>query len=62
MVGIKGHERPEKLKVTVCVDGGYMAEAEMSYAGLNALKRAKLAGEVVLTCRQDFSLNAFTRA
>ena len=46
--GIKGHKRPDKLKVTVCIDGGYMAEAEMTYAGLNAFKRARLAGEVVL--------------
>jgi len=45
--GIKGHTPPDSLKVTVCVDGGYMAEAEMSYAGLNAFKRARLAGEVV---------------
>lgn len=49
IAGIRGHKRPEKLKATVCVDGGYMAEAEMSYAGLNALKRARLAGEVVLS-------------
>ena len=49
IAGIRGHKRPEKLKATVCVDGGYMAEAEMSYAGLNALKRARLAVEVVLS-------------
>ena len=61
VVGIKGHARPEKLKVTVCVDGGYMAEAEMTYAGLNALERAKLAGEVVLSRMRASGHNADIR-
>ena len=61
IAGIRGHKRPEKLKATVCVDGGYMAEAEMSYAGLNALKRARLAGEVVLTRMRASGYNGDVR-
>lgn len=45
--GVKGHPAPQTLKATVCVDNGWMAEAEMTYAGPNALARAELAGEVV---------------
>ncbi|UCI31977.1 acyclic terpene utilization AtuA family protein [Mesorhizobium sp. B4-1-4] len=46
--GAKGSPRPNKLKVTVCLDGGQLAEAEISYAGPNALGRAKLAAETIL--------------
>ena len=46
--GVRGHKPPQKLKATLCVDNGWMAEAEMSYAGMNALARAKLASEIVL--------------
>src|SRR5262249_61023759 len=35
------------LKATVCVDGGFLGEAEISYAGPNAPARAQLAAEVV---------------
>ena len=45
--GGKGKVPPKKLKATICCDNGYMGEAEMSYAGPNALARAKLAGEVI---------------
>ena len=45
--GGTGAVRPEKLKVTVAFDGGYLAEAEVSYAGANAAARARLAGDVV---------------
>jgi hypothetical protein len=47
VTGGGGSERPENLKVTVAFDGGYLAEAEVSYAGPGALDRAALAGEVV---------------
>jgi acyclic terpene utilization AtuA family protein len=43
----RGKPRPDKLKATVCVDSGVLGEAEISYAGPNALVRAKLAAEVV---------------
>jgi hypothetical protein len=45
--GVTGHKRPEKLKVTVCFNGGWLGEGEISYYGPNALARARLAGEIV---------------
>ena len=47
VVGAAGKPRPDTLKATVSIDGGWMGEAEMSYAGPNALERAKLAIEVL---------------
>lgn len=51
--GVRGHTPPEKLKATVSVDFGWMAEAEISYAGRGALARAQLAGEIVETRMRD---------
>jgi len=45
--GADGQPRPDKLKVTVGFDGGFLAEGGISYAGPNAQARARLAGEVV---------------
>ena len=45
--GGSGRERPAELKVTVGFDGGYLAEAGISYAGPNAGARARLAREVL---------------
>ncbi|MEL6267498.1 MAG: acyclic terpene utilization AtuA family protein [Pseudomonadota bacterium] len=45
--GVRGRPAPATLKATVCVDNGWLAEAELSYAGPNALARADLAGEIV---------------
>ncbi len=45
--GVTGHVRPDTLKVTVCFDGGWLGEGEISYYGPNALARARLAGEIV---------------
>jgi hypothetical protein len=45
--GVRGHPRPERLKVTVCHDGGWIAEGEISYAGPGAEARARLAGDVL---------------
>ena len=42
-----GAPRPAQLKVTVAFDGGFLAEAEISYAGPGAAGRAGLAGSVV---------------
>jgi hypothetical protein len=51
--GARGKPRPDTLKATVSIDGGWMGEAEMSYAGPNALKRAQLAVEVLKQrCRE----------
>lgn len=47
--GIHGSGPPDTLKATVSVDNGWMAEAEMSYAGPNALARAELAADIVET-------------
>lgn len=47
ITGAKGHPRPETLKATVCLEGGWLAEGEISYAGIHAAARAKLAAEVV---------------
>lgn len=45
--GGSGRRRPEKLKVTIGFDGGFLGEAGVSYAGPNARARARLAAEVV---------------
>ncbi|MGN6580094.1 MAG: acyclic terpene utilization AtuA family protein [Bordetella sp.] len=45
--GITGHARPHELKVNVCHRGGWLAEAEISYAGVQAEARARLAGDIV---------------
>ena len=45
--GVRGQPGPETLKATICVENGWLAEAELSYAGPNALARAELAGRVV---------------
>jgi hypothetical protein len=45
--GARGRPAPEKLKATVCVDGGVLGEAEISYAGPNAAARARLAVDTV---------------
>jgi hypothetical protein len=47
VTGVRGHPRPDTLKVNVCFDGGWLGEAEISYAGPNAEARARLAAEVI---------------
>ena len=47
VTGARGKPAPETLKATVCVDGGVLGEAEISYAGPNAAARARLAAEIV---------------
>lgn len=47
--GARGKPAPETLKATVCIDGGYLGEAEISYAGPNAAARAQLAADVIRT-------------
>ena len=42
-----GRARPEKLKVTVGFDGGFFAEAGVSYAGPNATARGRLAAQIL---------------
>lgn len=45
--GVTGHPRPDTLKVNICYRGGWLAEAEISYAGLRAEARARLAADIV---------------
>ena len=46
--GAGGSPRPEKLKATVAFDGGWLAEAGVSYAGDGAQARAAMARDIVL--------------
>ena len=60
VTGIQGHPKPETLKANLCINGGWLAEAEISYAGFNAYERAQLAGQIMrerlsgLNLRIDF--------
>jgi hypothetical protein len=45
--GVRGHRRPERLKVNVCFESGWLAEGEISYAGARAEARARLAAQVL---------------
>jgi hypothetical protein len=49
LAGSRGHPRPETLKATVCYDGGWLGEGEISYAGPNAEARGRLAIEILRT-------------
>lgn len=48
VLGFRGGPAPQKIKATVCFDGGWLGEGEISYAGPNCLERARTAGEVLL--------------
>lgn len=45
--GVRGRARPTHLKVNVCHEGGWLGEAEISYAGPRAESRARLAADVL---------------
>jgi hypothetical protein len=47
VTGGSGKKKPQTLKVSVGYQAFYLGEGEISYAGPNALARAKLAGEIV---------------
>jgi hypothetical protein len=47
VTGVHGHPRPPTLKATLCHEGGWLAEGEISYAGPNAAARARLAATIV---------------
>lgn len=47
LTGVTGHARPEQLKVNVCYRGGWLAQAEISYAGARAEGRARLAADII---------------
>ena len=48
VLGFRGGPAPQKIKATVCFDGGWLGEGEISYAGPNCLARARAAAEVLL--------------
>ena len=43
LTGVRGHRRPAELKVNICHATGWFAEGEISYAGVRAEARARLA-------------------
>ena len=45
--GATGRARPDQLKATIGLDGGFLAETEISYAGPGASARAELAKAVL---------------
>lgn len=45
--GARGSQRPDRLKVSICYDDGYMGEGQMSYAGPGAVERGQLALDIV---------------
>lgn len=47
LTGVRGHARPETLKVNVCHASGWFAEGEISYAGPRAAERARLAAQTI---------------
>lgn len=47
VTGVRGHTRPDMLKVNIFLEGGWLAEAEISYAGLQAEARARLAADII---------------
>lgn len=55
VAGARGHAAPPTLKATVSFEGDWIGEAEISYAGPNALARARLAADIIaerITLRQ----------
>ena len=61
VTGIKGSHAPEKIKATVCFDGGWLGEGEISYAGPNCVARARKAAEVVMQRLKIRGLQVQTR-
>jgi len=47
LTGVQGHARPPTLKANVCFETGWLAEAEIGYAGVRAEGRARLAAQVL---------------
>jgi len=45
--GVKGHPKTDTLKINVCYTSGWLAEAEISYAGVRAEARARMAADIV---------------
>ena len=56
--GARGRPRPDTLKATVSAEGGWLGEGEISYAGVNATARARLAAKVLEQRLQKIGLEA----
>jgi len=55
VLGATGRTRPPQLKVSVGYLAGYVGEGEIGYAGVNAMARARLAGEIIRSrLRREF--------
>lgn len=61
VAGARGRPRPERLKATVSLPGGWLGEGEISYAGPNARARAELAGRTLRERLRMLGLEAATR-
>ena len=58
LADVRGRARPDRLKVNVCHEGGWLAEGEISYAGPRAEARARLAADVLRRRLPGLSLRA----
>jgi len=47
VTGVRGWPQPPSLKATVSFPGDWLGEAEISYAGPNAMARARLAADII---------------
>ena len=56
LTGVRGHQRPDTLKANICIDGGWLAEAEISYSGIHAYERAQLAASIMRERLSDLDL------
>jgi len=61
VLGVRGKPAPERLKATVCFEGGWLGEGEISVAGPNCLARAKSIAEVLLERLRRRKLKLHTR-
>jgi hypothetical protein len=59
--GAAGTKKPDKLKVTVGFDAGFLAEAGVSYAGPGAQARGRLAADIVRSRLRTVGFNGAAR-
>lgn len=59
--GARGRPRPSQLKVTAGFVGDWLGEGEISYAGPNAVQRARLAAEIIKERLTIRAINVQTR-
>lgn len=60
--GVRGHARPDRLKVTACYEGSWLGEGEVSVAGPNTLARARATADVLLQRVKQRGLGRRARA